>query len=98
MITDFPDINAECLEREIAWFRSLLNDRLEGHARGGGAGDLLGRHRPPDLPTEHSPYADVVNQFRLDPSERLVLVLALLPHIRPDVLDPLLIQNDALQR
>jgi len=90
--------NALCIEREIEWFRAVLNDRLERHAQGGGAPDLVGAHPAPLLPPAPAPYADLVRQFALGPAERLVLVLSLLPHVRPDVLDPLLIQNEALQR
>jgi hypothetical protein len=39
-----------------------------------------------------------VREAELGHAERLVLMLALLPHIRPEALDPLLIRSDALQR
>ena len=98
MTPDEAAVNAQCIEREIAWFRAVLNDRLERHAQGAAAGDLLSVHAAPRLPLDRAPYADVIRQFQLGPAERLVLTLALLPHLRPDVLDPFLIQNDALQR
>jgi hypothetical protein len=91
--------NAACIEREIAWFREVLNERLRRHTEGGGpVEDLLPAHPAPALVPDPAPYADVVRQFGLGPAERLVLILSFLPHVRPDVLDPFLIQNEALQR
>jgi hypothetical protein len=94
--------NAACIDREIAWFRGVLDRRLKAHV----AADAEDRHEidldlhldPPALPEGPAPYASVVRQFRMNPAERLVLVLAYLPHMRPEVLDPFLIQNEPLHR
>ncbi len=90
--------NAQVIEREIAWFSGVLNDRLKRHAEGAPSGDLLDTHPVPALPAARAPYAELVRSLTLDAAERLVLVLAFLPQVRPDVLDPLLIQNEALHR
>ncbi|MEW6642427.1 MAG: ATP-binding protein [Pseudomonadota bacterium] len=90
--------NADVITAEIAWFEHALMRRLHGHAEGAGCdlGELL--HAAPELPAPGVPYGDTVRAAGLDPAERLVLVLALLPHIRPEALDPLLIRSEALQR
>jgi len=90
--------NAHCIDREIEWFRTVLNERLTRHARGEDGGDLLDLHPAPPLPDSPAPYAEVIRQLGFEAPERLLVVLGLLPHLRPDVLDPFLIQNEALQR
>jgi hypothetical protein len=90
--------NAQVIEREITWFTSILNDRLKRHADGAAAGDLLAAHPAPALPAVRAPYAELIRSLTLEPAERLILILGFLPHVRPDVLDPFLIQNEALHR
>lgn len=90
--------NAAFLREEIAWFRELLELRMKLHS-----GDLeapadpLAALAPPPL-AAGSAYADVVRKLGFGPAERLVLLLAYLPHVRPDVLDVFFIHNRALER
>ncbi|MGO4711441.1 ATP-binding protein [Bradyrhizobium sp. 2TAF24] len=90
--------NAQSIATEVAWFDHALARRLQSHAEGTrcDVGELL--HPAPELPAPGIAYGDLVRSVGLDPAERLVLVLALLPHIRPESLDPLLIRSEALQR
>ena len=91
--------NADVIEREIAWFRAVLELRMKLHAgQEEVTGDPLEAFAPPPLPAAGSPYADVVHRFGLGAAGRLVLVLSFIPHIRPDVLDVFFIQNRALDR
>jgi adenylate kinase family enzyme len=95
-----PDIsttNAQCIEREIIWFREILERRLKLHA-GEEAGNPIDEIPPPELPDDASSYADVVRQFEMEAVERLVLILSYIPHVKPDVLDSFFIQNHSVQR
>lgn len=42
---------------------------------------------PPDLTNDHSVYADFVNYYKLSKDERMVLMLAFIPHLQPHILD-----------
>lgn len=53
---------------------------------------------PPVLATDHSVYAEFVLFYHLSASERIVLMLALIPHIQPHLLDVFLTTNKALGR
>jgi len=86
--------NGAVIEAEIGWFREVLNLRLDLHAREAD-GDVLARVPAPDPGALSVPYAEGVREAGLTPAERLVLMLALLPHLRPQALDVFLIQNDA---
>lgn len=88
--------NGAVIEAEITWFARVLQRRLDLHAQDA-TGDILADIPPPKLPPA-LPYADAVQAAALSPAERLVLILALLPQLRPQVLDMLLIQNETTKR
>ncbi|MBO9618711.1 MAG: ATP-binding protein [Niabella sp.] len=48
---------------------------------------------PPDLTNDNSVYGEFVKYYNLSPDERMVLMLALLPHVQPGVLDVFLSVN-----
>jgi AAA+ superfamily predicted ATPase len=83
--------NAAVLEREVAWFGRVLHARFTSYF--GEEGDTFAFEDPPDLRGDPSAYADTVREFDMGRDERLVVVLALLPHIRPQALDLLFTQN-----
>ncbi|MCR2834508.1 hypothetical protein [Parerythrobacter lacustris] len=87
---------AETLHRELDWLERTIAMRLavdfgqEGHA---------GEHdaAPPGL-QRGDPYGDACLDAGLGEGERLALVLALAPWLRPDALDLLLMRNATLDR
>ena len=90
--------NAQALARELAWFERVLAARLERHfGRETGALDIA-RLDPPDLAGDRSPYASLVRDCGLCLEERLVLLLALAPHLRPHMLDLLFVRNPNVDR
>lgn len=83
--------NAAALEREAAWFDRALHARFTHYF-----GEPVAPFEcepPPDLADDPSAYAQVVRELRMGADERLVLMLALLPHIRPQALDLFFTQN-----
>jgi hypothetical protein len=95
---DILTANAACIDREIAWFRETLDLRFQAHIAGDEGDGPVPLPAAPRLPSGRVPYANVVRQFKMDAAERMVLILAFLPHVRPDALDPFLARNEALQR
>lgn len=91
-------VNAAALQRELDWLEAVLQARLAAHfgqAEGdGGPVDLP----PPALDNDTSGLARLVRQHGLGPAERLVLALALAPHLRPQALDLLFVRNKNLDR
>ncbi len=93
--------NALSLEREIAWFTRLLNRRFDSYFAQEGPADAPSTPTPPDLSDDPSFYAQTVRGCGPDGmsvEERVVLLLALLPNIRPQTLDLLLTQNKLIDR
>ncbi|HEX6901172.1 MAG TPA: ATP-binding protein [Thermoanaerobaculia bacterium] len=91
--------NAAFLQKEIAWFRAVVDQRLKLHAGDADAlPDPVEAAGPAPRLAAGAAYANVVRKLDLGPAERLVLLLAYLPHLRPDLLDVFFIQNRALER
>lgn len=85
--------NAHDLSMELEWFAGVLNARLNYYfERPGSNADVLSLP-PPDLSQSNSFYGRFVTDRQLSNPERLVLILALIPHIRPQLLDVLWVQN-----
>jgi DNA polymerase III delta prime subunit len=89
--------NGAVIEAEIGWFARLLDLRFRIHA-GEAKGDALRLCPPPALPGAGPAYAEAVRDAALSDAERLILILAILPHLRPQALDSLLIRNQASER
>jgi hypothetical protein len=81
------------IEAEIAWFARLLDLRFRIHGGELPDEDILKREPAPAFGQADQPYAVAVCGAELDPAERLVLTLAMLPHLRPQALDSFLIPN-----
>lgn len=98
MSHDLSAANAHVLRQEIDWFRLVRDRRFAVHT--GEMSDLAvadALEAPPDLPT-HGAYADLVRRHGLTPAERLVLILALIPEVRPKSLDLFLLHNQSIGR
>jgi len=83
--------HAQVLNTELAWLRDFILARINFH---------FGHDKsfaPPDLPTyesvKNSPYAHFVTEYKLPLPERLLLAIALAPHVIPAVLRPLLLKD-----
>jgi hypothetical protein len=82
---------------DLTWFSQVLQARLSSHFEG--RAWSLAELPPPDLsPQASGAYADLVRTHAMSPPERLVLLLALMPHVRPQALDALFVRNKAVDR
>lgn len=90
--------NAATLEAEIEWFTRVMETRFGLHFGQEAAQGDVRDHAPPDLRNDDSEYARLVKECGMNFEERIVLILALLPHIRPQVLDPFFVSNKNFDR
>ena len=88
--------NARDLEQELAWFTRVLDARMKRYFAPDDteSPELM----PPDLSASDSPYAAFVAHYELSFSERLTVILALVPHIRPRLLDVFYVKNKNFDR
>lgn len=88
--------NAKDLEAELAWLSRVIDARFKAYF-GAEEGTTEGFEEVlisvPNLSTSDSPFAALVSQHHMDATERLCLILALAPHIRPQLLDVFFIKN-----
>ncbi|MEM8998651.1 MAG: ATP-binding protein [Bacteroidota bacterium] len=87
---------AAVLEQETSWFEQVANASLNTYFSDKHANNEIFNRPPPELTESTSPYAKLIHELELDFSERLVLILALMPQIKPQALDIFLINNQAL--
>lgn len=88
-------MSSQPLLAELAWLEAMIATRFAAHLAA--AGDP-----PPPLPAPPrlaaGPYAEQLRALQLSPQARLILILALCPHLAPELLDPFLLQNQATGR
>lgn len=95
---DAYHLNASALLDEIMWFQSVLQARLKSYLGEELAIDSVYSITPPELSAGKSVYNEFIDFYKLTFSERLVLMLALLPHICPQVLDAFFTRNQSKDR
>lgn len=90
--------NTRDLELELKWFTQVLNHRFKLYFGQEPIDYDVFAITPPDLSESDSPYAQFVQQSELSFSERFAIVLGLVPHIRPPLLDVFFIKNKKFDR
>lgn len=90
--------NAASLEAELDWFTRVVETRFVLHFGQESEYRDIREHRPPELDNDGSEYARVVRECGMGFDERIVLMLALIPHIRPQVLDTFFVSNKNFER
>jgi hypothetical protein len=90
--------NAQTIQLELDWLQQILKARSAINANpSSGPGDLL-QIPAPDLSGLDSAYSDLVGKLHLGPEERFLLILAAVPHIRPQLLDMFMSRNQLTQQ
>lgn len=74
---------------ELNWFRQVLDARVNTYF----AKEAGPVSKAPNLAKNESPYAQLVKRLKLKIPERLVLMLAIAPHLAPHFLDSLFARN-----
>ncbi|HEX8327303.1 MAG TPA: ATP-binding protein [Hymenobacter sp.] len=87
------------LARELDWLAAVLDARLKLYFEHGSPVAAVEDLPAPELPPAPTDvYGQVVARKKLGWAERLVLALALAPHLRPQLLDPLFARNATYDR
>ena len=86
-------VNAAALTREMAWLAEIIDTRMK-LLQGLDCPYTSVREVPaPDLSGDPSVYSKVVRHYQLSVDERIILLLALAPHIQPQLLDVFFTRN-----
>jgi hypothetical protein len=90
--------NARDLEEELSWFASLLDLRFKVYFGLETEHKDISEITPPDLNQSESGYAGLVRHYEVAFAERTALMLSLVPHIRPQLLDVFHTKNKTFDR
>jgi len=90
--------NTLTLENELAWFGRVLETRISLYFNQESPHSSIQEIAPPDLDADASEYAQLVKSCGFGFDERVVLILTLIPHIRPQVLDTFFTHNKNFDR
>jgi AAA+ superfamily predicted ATPase len=92
------DLTIQVLQQEMDWLQSVIDQVIKSYLLQEGHENYWMDIPVPDLADIDCPYANTVNKWQLDIYARLALVLALAPHIRPEVLDVFFGKNQIYDR
>ena len=95
---DISAANAACLKRELDWFNQVLETRISLYFGNDCLYGSIYDIAAPSLVPNGSFYEQVIKEHDMNIDERLVMMLALIPHIRPQVLDTFFIRNKNFDR
>jgi AAA+ superfamily predicted ATPase len=90
--------NSKDLDHELIWFGQIVKARIENYFDNATDDIDLTEIVPPDLAGSTSQFANLVSANNFGFAERLMLILALAPYIRPNVLDVFNTRNKAFDR
>lgn len=90
--------NARDIGAELDWFRQILKIRSKLNAREEAETSDVYTIKPPVFNGSRSAYARFIKEHKLDFEERFLLILALVPHIKPELLDLFLAKNKTTQQ
>jgi AAA+ superfamily predicted ATPase len=91
-------IQSDTLEREINWFADVVNHRFTAYFNPEVPASDIDLLPPPDLDGDLSNYARIVKAKTLGYKERLAIMLASVPHLKPNLLDIFFTKNAHFDR
>jgi AAA+ superfamily predicted ATPase len=86
------------LTNEFNWFQQVLKTRMDHYFQHKDKTSAPIKKSPPQLQVGTCYYTQLVNHYQLTPEERLVLMLALAPDIKPELLDVFFTLNSNIER
>ncbi|WP_340200019.1 ATP-binding protein [Ascidiimonas sp. W6] len=90
--------NAQVLTNELSWLSLVIQTRLELYFGQETPYRSIDELLPPNIIGKQGSYATFIQKTNLNTPERIVLILGLVPHIKPEVLDILLTKNKDYDR
>jgi hypothetical protein len=93
MVSNKIKQNAGDIHAELEWFREILKTRSRLNAREENEYSDVYEITPPVFNGNDSAYARFIKKHELEYEERFLLILAMVPHIKPELLDLFLAKN-----
>lgn len=90
--------NAAFLEQELQWVADVIETRINLHYGQEPRWADISKVPLPSADEDPSMYANFIRHYEMGLVERLAIILSLLPHLRPQLLDVFLQVNERLNR
>lgn len=94
MVTINKPLKINIFEAEFDWLFKVIEQRLNSYFHQ----KSLKRFTPPSLVDQQNAFHGFVREANLNQDERVILLLAIAPHVRPQMLDVFFTQNKETQR
>lgn len=82
--------NARALANEFNWVSKFITQQMNNYFQGTSNPNVP---ETDDLPNDHSTYASFIKYYKFNTEERVILLLALAPHVCPQLLDCFFVKN-----
>jgi hypothetical protein len=89
--------NSQAIQAELDWLEKVVDTRLKLYFAVEADYSSIGEIPAPELAAD-SPYAQLVQDLALETAGRLLLALALAPHVQPQLLDYFFLRNTSYDR
>lgn len=90
--------NAEALVKEMEWLAVVIDTRIKLYFSQDSSYSNIYDVPLPEFEKNSSVYADITSNYQMTFEERVILALALAPHIQPHLLDIFFIKNSTYDR
>ena len=90
--------NAEALIKEMEWLAVVIDTRIKLYFSQDSSYSNIHDVPLPEFEKNSSVYADITSNHQMTFEDRVILALALAPHIQPHLLDIFFIKNSTYDR
>ena len=90
------DNNIAFIQEEIEWFTNVLDTRLHNYFVD--QEFELSEIPPPEINVVDGNYKNFIVEYNMFPEDRIILIMALIPHLNPQLFDRFFIQNKSIGR
>lgn len=98
MVDTITHINAAVLEDELDWLNKVILTRLQIHFQQPGDFTSVFEVVPPVHTDLDAPYVKFIHEYQMSIAERIILALAIAPHVKPELLDHFFEKNTEYER
>lgn len=90
---DVKKANAQTLTTELQWLNQVINTSMSLYLGLTSDYKSIYEIQAPDLTNDPSIYAQLVKHYQMNFDERIILILSLVPHVQPQLLDVFFVKN-----
>jgi hypothetical protein len=98
MVGELITKNASVLTKELLWLSEVIDTRMKIYFGKQCNYDSVYKVMPPLHAEADAPYVRFIQHYKLNFAERVVLALALAPHVYPQVLDSFYLRNTSIDK